>query len=92
MPRPQRIDIDDEHDTLQRPAATAPFGNFMAFAEAGWAWAAHMLAADPKPTKAEPEYRIGKYRIDYSQLTPEEIAQPDPEADALYKRSKPVSR
>lgn len=58
-----------------------------------------MLApVDPKPeltSKAKTgakEYRVGEYYADYSLLTPEEIAAPDPELDALFKRSKPVSR
>jgi len=33
--------------------------------------------------------RVGRYYADYSELTPEEIAQPDPEAEVLFKRSKP---
>lgn len=35
---------------------------------------------------------VGKYRADYSQLTPEQIAQDDPELNELYRNSRPISR
>jgi hypothetical protein len=45
----------------------------------------------PDRDKDDPP-RVGEYYADYSQLTPEEIGRPDPEAEALFKRSKPISR
>ncbi|UEM16778.1 hypothetical protein J4G43_022720 [Bradyrhizobium barranii subsp. barranii] len=47
--------------------------------------------------KAEPTVdvdspMVGKYRANYSRLTPEEIAQEDPELTDLYANSRPVSR
>lgn len=36
------------------------------------------------------EPMVGKYRADYSPLTPEEIAKEDPELTELYENSKPV--
>jgi hypothetical protein len=35
---------------------------------------------------------VGKYRAEYSPLTPEQIAQDDPELTELYANSRPVSR
>ncbi len=35
---------------------------------------------------------IGKFRADYSRLTPEEIAQEDEELTELYANSRPISR
>jgi hypothetical protein len=45
---------------------------------------------DVKPKAAVSDTStVGKYRADYSPLTPEEIAQPDPELIELYKNSAP---
>ncbi len=41
----------------------------------------------PKETQ---QFKVGDYMADYSSLTPEEIAQPDPELDALFARSRPI--
>lgn len=46
--------------------------------------------ATTQPPNKEP--MIGKYRADYSQLTPEQIAQEDKELTELYANSRPVSR
>lgn len=43
----------------------------------------HPPAADPM---------VGKFRADYSLLTPEQIAQEDEELTELYANSRPVSR
>jgi hypothetical protein len=51
--------------------------------------------ADPSPalqSSRSEEHRIGRYRADYSRLTPEEIAQEDKELTELYDNSRPVSR
>lgn len=45
----------------------------------------------PEPVEDKP-LRVGEFKADYSPLTPEEIAQDDPEMVELLKRSKPVSR
>lgn len=38
------------------------------------------------------DLKVGEFKADYSPLTPEEIAQDDPEMVELLNRSKPVSR
>jgi len=42
--------------------------------------------------KNERRHQVGKYVADYSPVTQEELNAPDPELEALYARSKPVSR
>jgi hypothetical protein len=37
-----------------------------------------------------PQSKIGRYSADYSELSIDEIAQPDPPIDALFARSKPL--
>jgi hypothetical protein len=41
-------------------------------------------------TPAEPEYRVGEYFADYSELTPEEIHAVDPDLEELFRNSTPV--
>jgi len=44
-------------------------------------------------TRQKPEeFYIGKYRADYSPVTPEEIATINAETDAFLKGCKPISR
>ena len=43
-----------------------------------------------QPPNQEP--MIGKYRADYSKLTPEQIFQEDEELAELYANSRPISR
>lgn len=107
MPQPLKID-DDDHETSPAPRPVTPmtFSGFaeQAFGYVEKAAGEYMdlvsgftasftqglLGAVVPPPKTED--RVGKYYADYSPLTPEEIAQVDPEAEALYRRSKPVSR
>jgi hypothetical protein len=49
-------------------------------------------AQAPAPKTSADEHMIGKYRADYSRLTPEEIAQEDEELKELYANSRPLSR
>ncbi|QQN62669.1 hypothetical protein JIR23_24345 [Bradyrhizobium diazoefficiens] len=44
----------------------------------------------PNHDAAEP--MVGKYRANYSPLTPDEIAQDEPELTELHANSRPVSR
>lgn len=48
-------------------------------------------APSPRASQSEPVHRVGKYVADYSELSPEEIAAPIPEMDALLARSKVIS-
>jgi hypothetical protein len=41
-------------------------------------------------TPAEPQYRVGDYIADYSELTPEEIQAVDPHVEELFRNSTPV--
>jgi hypothetical protein len=88
MPLQNRIEHEDEDQHVALPRLSRVFGWGMY--EAWW------TAAKGFMTKAEPQQpdlpRVGKYYADYSELTPEEIAQPDAKLDDLFKRSKPVSR
>ncbi len=43
----------------------------------------------PKPKEAQ--HRVGEYYADYSPLTEEEIARPDPVSAELFRHTKPVS-
>lgn len=43
-------------------------------------------------TEDQGNLMIGKYRADYSELTPEQIHQDDPELTEFYANSRPVSR
>ncbi|MGY4170946.1 hypothetical protein [Bradyrhizobium sp. USDA 4529] len=45
----------------------------------------------PNPKDTNPPM-VGKYRADYSRLTPEEIAKDDEELADIYANSRPVSR
>lgn len=105
MPQSQRIDDEKHEDVHPAFHAFATFSTAMtdattAVAGAGWAAfeyfgrAAGVLASsDPKPEVAAEGYRVcNHYAADYSPITPEEIAQVDPELEALFKRSKPASR
>ena len=97
MPLQKKID-EPETGAEERPGSIFT-SSFAGFAEAGFAAyraagdVAFRMIAAAVPRTDKPEVpRIGEYYADYSQLTPEDIAQPDPEAEALFKRSKPISR
>jgi hypothetical protein len=103
MPLPKRIDEDDE--TIERPTPTAsPFHGFAEATAAAFHLmvdivfagfnvpAAASLKAKGDPASPQEEFRIGEFYADYSLLTPEEITASDPDADALFQRSKPISR
>jgi hypothetical protein len=49
------------------------------------------ISLTPTTPKTD-SHMIGKYRADYSRLTPEEIAQEDEELADIYANSRPVSR
>jgi len=52
----------------------------------------HYWHSDDERESEKPTLRVGEFKADYSPLTPEDIAQDDPEMVELLKRSKPVSR
>jgi hypothetical protein len=96
MPLQNRIDHEHDEDEDQHvahhstplPRSSWAFGWGMY--EAWWTAAKGFLA---KANPQQPDLpRVGKYYADYSELTPEEIAQPDAKLDDLFRRSKPVSR
>ncbi|HUI13878.1 MAG TPA: hypothetical protein VL048_10475 [Xanthobacteraceae bacterium] len=99
MPLPKKIE-EDEPVTRTEVSPFAPmFGFAEAMTTAAFDYAEKAIGrfAAAAPAKADPPgngevFRVGEYYADYSLLTPKEIAQPDSEADALFKRSKPVSR
>lgn len=47
---------------------------------------------DPMPADNSDQPMVGKFKADYSRLTPEEIAQEDEELAEIYANSRPVSR
>jgi hypothetical protein len=81
-------DEDDRHEV-------APFhalSPFAGFAEVGRAAFEYVTVGLWGRAQSPDVPRVGKYYADYSELTPEEIATPNPEVEALFNRSKPVSR
>jgi len=96
MPLTKKIDTPETESPEHRmPMAYPSFGGFAegfaAYTSAVTA-ALRMFSFNPLAQPKSETPRVGEFYADYSQLTPEEIAQPDPEADALFKRSKPISR
>jgi hypothetical protein len=94
MPLHKHVEHDD--DDQRQVAQFHAFSPFAGFAEAGWAAIEYVTVGLWGKGKAWPQLpgvpRVGKYYADYSELTPGEIAAPDAERDALFNRSKPVSR
>lgn len=63
------------------------------FVSTSWTRVTTRWAEPPvAPKRPSDDHKIGKYRADYSRLTPEEIAQEDEELSELYANSRPVSR
>ena len=88
MPLPKQI--DDEHENTH---SVLPFGSLAEMGRAAFAYAGGLMGLKPATSDPQPDVpRVGKYIADYSELTPEEIANVDPACAELFKRSKPVSR
>ncbi len=84
--------FDSFSEAMARAAeATARLGvaQFSHLMEAASAW---LGLADRLSDRAAEPPRVGKYLVDYSEVTPEELAKPDPAYEELLKHSRPVSR
>jgi hypothetical protein len=44
-----------------------------------------------RPTERQEEHRVGEYIADYSEVTAEQLNEPQPELDELFKDSKLIS-
>lgn len=90
MPLPKQVDDDVHEDDAH---SVSPFGSFAEMGRAAFAYAGGLMGLKPATSGPPPDVpRVGKYIADYSELTPEEIANVDPECAELFKRSKPISR
>lgn len=97
MPLHKQYEHEDEEQQYIPQLPVSPW-TLAGFAEASWTavsdrWTTLAgLWAKPADPKQPDVPRVGRYYADYSELTPEEIAQADDECEALFRRSKPISR
>ena len=89
MPLPKKITPDHDGGEVHHLLPFDPFSGM----RAAFDFASDLMGFRAANVSDKPELpRVGKYYADYSEVTPEEIADLDDECVDLFNRSKPVSR